>query len=275
MRRSSIGAVLCLSLAMVLLGFAGRVEAFPGTLLGDSFINRGFEGGRVFDADFVASLDLTENQKAGLWDLMIESRTNRQENEGSRGLRRIISKILSGDGVEDGTRQILREGIEANVFERVRRAHEALSLLAPGQREKIQDRIEKTGESRHEEFRKAGEFRRKGDSVGGAFPPVFRRLDLSDDQKGRIREIYSENRKMRRAYAERGDLEWRGMGELFWKAEADETTLREATAKIADSIVETLFVHGEIRRQVRAVLTGEQLEELETPHKGRPFFRAP
>ena len=97
------------------------------------------------------------------------------------------------------------------------------------------------------------------------------RLDLSDEQRDAIRAIVDKARPSFREYGDNLRDNREKLRELAQTENADQTAIRTLADAQGDTMADMIVLRTDVMREVRAVLTPEQREELKNrrSHHGR------
>jgi Spy/CpxP family protein refolding chaperone len=101
------------------------------------------------------------------------------------------------------------------------------------------------------------------------FGPGFRELDLTDDQKARLKTIAESHHEEFKAAGEKSRAAHEGMRTLMQADTIDESAIRAKSAEIAAAQADVMILNAKVRRESMQVLTAEQLEKLKTLRTSR------
>lgn len=104
-----------------------------------------------------------------------------------------------------------------------------------------------------------GQTRRRhgGDGVG-----LLRRLNLTPEQVGRIREIRRQSEPEARALLRRINQARRALNEAIYSGQADDALVRERARELAEAQAAATRMRAQVELSIRRVLTDEQLGRL-------------
>lgn len=255
---------------------------------------RGGAQHRFISPEVLGSLDLTQEQKADLWDLYQGKRNQRRSRDEDSKVRSLMQKVHSGQTVDEDLKAAARSEISGRIMERQQDVTKLYRILTPEQRVKVESAREARQERRRERLEKRAECAGEGQHMGngqGLKPGngqgerlrsgnirgryegahfmgrMSDELNLTDTQKVRISEIIQEHRGDRKDRRE-GFRETRGerreMMQMAWAEAPDQGKIREAADKLAADRVERMLQGGEMMKKIRGVLTEEQLEKLDS-----------
>ena len=101
---------------------------------------------------------------------------------------------------------------------------------------------------------------RRGGPMG--FGPGFRELDLTDDQKARLKSIAESHRDEFRAAGEKARAAHDGMQALVEADSINEAAIRAKSAEIAAAEAEVMILNAKVRQESMQILTSEQQQKL-------------
>ena len=98
---------------------------------------------------------------------------------------------------------------------------------------------------------------RGGDGAG-----LLRRLSLTPEQVGRIREIRRQSEPEARALFQRINQALRALNEAIYSGQADDALVRERARELAEAQAAATRMRAQVELSIRRVLTDEQLGRL-------------
>ena len=105
----------------------------------------------------------------------------------------------------------------------------------------------------------AGQIRRPR---GGGGAGLLRRLSLTPEQVGRIREIRRQSEPEGRALMRRINQARRALNEAIYSGQADDALVRERAGELAEAQAAATRARAQVELSIRRVLTDEQLGRL-------------
>ena len=97
---------------------------------------------------------------------------------------------------------------------------------------------------------------------GGAGAGLLRRLNLTPEQVGRIREIRRQSEPEGRALLRRINQARRALNEAIYSAQADDALVGERARELAEAQAAATRMRAQVELSIRRVLTEEQLGRL-------------
>lgn len=101
------------------------------------------------------------------------------------------------------------------------------------------------------------------------FAELAKKLDLSDQQKAQMKEIFKNNQPQVKPIFTKLINEKREMRTLIQLGSADEATIRAQAAKVAGVEADLAVQRSHMVKQLRAILTPEQIEKFKSVQKER------
>jgi len=98
---------------------------------------------------------------------------------------------------------------------------------------------------------------------------MIRHLDLTEEQRQQLEQLQARHRDATRAVRDQLRAAHERFAELAHAETLDEAALREAAAEMAELRSEMMLSRVSMRREVDAILTPEQLEQLQQMRQGR------
>lgn len=110
--------------------------------------------------------------------------------------------------------------------------------------------------------------RRGGPGMGlggpGLFGPALRRLELTEDQRSRVRQITESHRDEQRAIADRARKAHEALREVTESPTFDESAVRARAADVASVEADMAVARARLYNEVYQILTPEQQTTLKT-----------
>lgn len=101
------------------------------------------------------------------------------------------------------------------------------------------------------------------------FTTLTAKLNLSDQQKTRMKDLFTQNRPAVKPVFAKLITEKRALRELIQSGSADEAAIRAQAAKVAVVEADLAVQHAQLAKQFRAILTPEQIEKFKAVQKER------
>ena len=98
----------------------------------------------------------------------------------------------------------------------------------------------------------------------GVLGPAMSRLDLTDDQRSRVRQITESHREEQRAIADRARQAHAALREVTEGGTFDEAAVRARAADVANVEADMAVARARIFSEVYQILTPEQQAKLKT-----------
>lgn len=95
----------------------------------------------------------------------------------------------------------------------------------------------------------------------------LRDLDLTDEQKIRIKGILKAHREEFHGSVDKLRTVHKALGTISHQQEIDETAIRAAVGQAVDPLGDLAVLHARVRREIDAVLTPEQRQKAEALHE--------
>ena len=114
---------------------------------------------------------------------------------------------------------------------------------------------------------------RKGEHHGWGrherFAELTEKLGLSDAQKAKVKDVFTKNRPQIKPNVTKLTGEKREMRTLIQSGSADEAAIRAEAAKVAAIEADLAVQRAQMAKQLRAILTPEQIEKFKALQKER------
>lgn len=114
---------------------------------------------------------------------------------------------------------------------------------------------------------------RKGEHHGWErrerFAELTEKLGLSDAQKAKVKDVFTKNRPQIKPTVTKLTGEKREMRTLIQSGSADEAAIRAEAAKVAAIEADLAVQRAQMAKQLRAILTPEQIEKFKALQKER------
>jgi Spy/CpxP family protein refolding chaperone len=91
---------------------------------------------------------------------------------------------------------------------------------------------------------------------------LFDELGITEDQRVALKKLFKENRKDIQPLAEVVMTKGRALRELVLAETPDQTAIRQASAELGNSIAEAAVRASVLAKEVRSILTPEQVERF-------------
>jgi protein CpxP len=101
------------------------------------------------------------------------------------------------------------------------------------------------------------------------FEELAIKLNLSDQQKAQIKEVFKKNQPLVKPILVKLITEKREMRTLVQSGSADEAAIRAQAAKVAGVEADLAVQHAQMAKQFRAILTPDQIERFKAIQKER------
>jgi protein CpxP len=101
------------------------------------------------------------------------------------------------------------------------------------------------------------------------FEKMAAKLALSEQQKVKMKEIFKQNREQAKPIFDRLVTEKRNMRTLLQADKTDEAAIRAQAAKLGAVEGDLAIQHAHMAKQIRAILTPEQIEKFKAMQKER------
>lgn len=101
------------------------------------------------------------------------------------------------------------------------------------------------------------------------FAEMAKKLALTDQQKGQMKEVFKKNQPQVKPIYTRLITEKREMRNLIQSGNADEAAIRAQAAKVAGAEADLAVQHAQMAKQFRAILTPAQIEKFKAIQKER------
>ncbi len=101
------------------------------------------------------------------------------------------------------------------------------------------------------------------------FDKLAAKLGLTDQQKVKMKEIFKQNREQSKPIFDRLMTEKRSMRALVQADKTDEAAIRAQAAKIGAVQGDLAIQHARMAKQIRAILTPQQIEKFKALQKER------
>jgi protein CpxP len=101
------------------------------------------------------------------------------------------------------------------------------------------------------------------------FEKMAAKLGLSEQQKVKIKEVFKQNREQAKPILDRLITEKRNMRTLVQADKTDEAAIRAQAAKLAAVEGDMAIQRAHMAKQIRAILTPEQIEKFKAMQKER------
>lgn len=101
------------------------------------------------------------------------------------------------------------------------------------------------------------------------FEKMAAKLGLSEPQKVKMKEIFKQNREQSKPVFERLITEKRNLRTLVQAEKTDDTAIRAQVSKLAGIEGDLAIQRAHMARQIRAILTPEQIEKFKAIQKER------
>lgn len=98
---------------------------------------------------------------------------------------------------------------------------------------------------------------------------VFERLDLTPEQETAVKELFDKHHEAMWDERDQMRAARRALHDQIQAEEFDEVAIREAAAVLAALEADRAVERARLHRQLRGILTPDQLEELQEMHRGR------
>lgn len=110
------------------------------------------------------------------------------------------------------------------------------------------------------------------DSMGGLSPRVLKSLQLSDAQRAKVTELTQAQRKAQQEHMSASRARHEQLDQLSRAPSFDAAKARALADELGQQMAQHLFQSVQLQSQLRALLTPEQLKQLDArPADGRPM----
>jgi len=261
--RKTVGVLLLISMLLLStqsLAFAqkaGRGKPFAG----------GPEG--VMNPFILNSLNLTEEQKTALWDLLFDDKEVPWGRENVMG--DVLKLTVMDKPVDKKTASMIRERIEARLLERYKNLHKVYAILTPNQRVMLKAKLDEGMKGPGWGSKKV-KMRYISNRNGMEHFFFMSTLNLSPGQKDKIKTIVHEVSS--KVQMNRINLRNRfdNMFRLVWKDKPDWNTLRLESKTASKEMTENLIAWQMAILDIKKELTPRQKKELMDHFRGMNFF---
>lgn len=261
--RKTVGVLLLISL--LLLGSQSLAFAQKASH-GKPFAG-GPEG--VMDPFILNSLNLTEEQKSALWDLLFD---DKKVSWGRENVMEDVLKLTIIDKpVDKKTASMIRERIEAHLLERYKKLHKVYSILTPNQRVMLKAKLDE-GMNGPGWGNKKVKVKYLNNKNGMEHFFFMSKLNLSPGQKDKIKVIVHETSEKVRMNRTNLRNRFDNMFRLVWKDKPDWHALRLESKTASKEMTENLLAWQKAILDIKKELTPRQKRELMDYFRGMNFF---
>lgn len=216
-------------------------------------------------------LDLTSDQKEQMKAVLARHKDRMQELRAARQeARKAQPPILrqaqqDPSAIREAASRMAKVELDTHL-EQATLFSEIYPILTDVQRETLANQQARAGEHRMERAGKFAERRNEGDRP--AFP-FLGRLNLTDDQKAKVKTLMDSSRESVKALRESNRKDRENLQLAIHKPTVDRKSIEEISARISDTQLQLAIHRAETFKALHSILTDEQKKMLEERREGR------
>lgn len=282
-------AILALVLGIMLLSWGKSAMANGDPGIGKGGVEDALPQCRVFSPEILDRLDLTQEQKEAIFIL-----APAESKHGESKVHEMMETILKYGSADEGLTAEAQEEAADRLMEEEERMADLYEILTPEQRERLETAITAQERGSNSGGRRSGVggFGQGGPGQGGGpgqrrgqenplAEKLTRELDLTSSQEKQVTGILEENMG-RRHDPRQEEMKTRASRQKLFKAAwtemPDLDRMRQTADDVAAENMERMTDSFKTMSRVRAILTGEQQDKLDTlmqDRQGEELFQPP